>query len=63
MTYNYGSGLVLLISLETERDQTGTSKTVASGSSCGREAQPYQGTASIAGRKCNAQQVFEVSKR
>ena len=33
-------------------------KTVASGSSFGREAQSYGRTASIANRKCNAQQVF-----
>jgi len=33
----------------------GISKTVASGSSSGREAQLYESTASIAGRKCNAQ--------
>jgi len=33
-------------------------KTVASGSSFGREAEPYGRTVSIAGRKCNAQQVY-----
>jgi hypothetical protein len=33
-------------------------ETVASGGSFVREAQPYIGTASIAGRNCNAQQVY-----
>jgi len=39
----------------------GTSKTVASGSRFGREAQLYESTVSIADQICNAQQVFDVS--
>ena len=34
-------------------------KTVARGSGFDREAQLYWGTAGIAGRKCNAQQVVQ----
>ena len=34
-------------------------KTVAGGSGFDREAQLYWGTAGIAGRKCNAQQVVQ----
>jgi len=37
-------------------------KTVASGSNVGREAQLYGSTASIAGRQCNAQQVWPGSE-
>jgi hypothetical protein len=47
---------------ENQKQTEGTSKTVASGSSFSREAQPYGRTVSIAGGKCDAQQVFRGAR-